>query len=70
MNTFLHTASMALGRSHRVMQDKGPFEIKFKDNKYDQTFYQYINIDGEYFKLKNPDTIIVKQAEIFKNGKI
>ena len=43
--------------------------IKFKEDVGD--FYIYINLDGEYFKIKNADSMILQRAtEEFKNGKL
>ncbi len=60
---------MSLGRGHRIAQEQGPIEIKFKDQARD--FYTYMNIDGEYYKLRNPDLVTVELAwNCSETGKI
>lgn len=49
---------MGLGMSKRLGQEKGPFEIKFKDFDHDSN--TYINVDGEYYMLRNPDLLTIK----------
>lgn len=59
---------MGLGRGFRVAQENGPLEIKFKAMEED--FHTFIDVDGEYFKLRNPDTIHIKLSKNFKNGRM
>jgi len=52
---------LALGKGRRVAQDKGPFLIKFKDPKKEKgSLNTYMQIDGEYFKLVNPEKIEIR----------
>jgi len=59
---------MSLGRTKRLGQEKGPFEIKFKD--FDQDFYTFCNVDGEYYKFMNPDVMTIKLTEKLPKGRI
>lgn len=67
-NSFNYVVDMGLGRAKKIAQDKGPMEIKYKkDKKEIKTFMQ---IDGESYMLKNPDSINIKLADVFPNGKL
>eukprot|EP00347_Sterkiella_histriomuscorum_P014386 403361066 len=69
-NTTYTVVSIALGRGYRVAQDKGPFEIKFKDQN-GEDFYTYMHIDGEFYKLKNPDVLTIQLAkDCVQDGKL
>ena len=65
---FTNIPCMALGRGFRVAQESGPMEIKFREMPTD--FHTFIDVDGEYFKLRNPDTIQIKLSKNFKNGRM
>jgi hypothetical protein len=60
---------LVLGKGQRVAQEKGPFVIKFKEPEVDKSgkinknLETYFNIDGEFFKLINPDKIVIKLSE-------
>lgn len=51
----------------RVAQEQGPFTIQFLN---EPNLVTYLNIDGEYFKLVNPDRIIVKLCSALEDGKL
>lgn len=45
-------------KGYRMIQDEGPIEFKFKDsNIANGDSFTYLNIDGEFYKMKNPDTV-------------
>jgi hypothetical protein len=67
-NTFNYTLDLGLGRSKKVAQDKGPFEIKYK--KYERKFDTYLMVDGEFYTLRNPDNIVVELTNELPNGKL
>ena len=50
---------MGIGKCYRVAQDEGPIEWRFKEGKKDNNsdYYSYLNIDGEFYKMKNPEKI-------------
>lgn len=54
--------NLALGKALRVAQDKGPFVIKFKqsDNPVQAPLETYMQIDGEYYKVLNPEKIEIR----------
>lgn len=61
------------GDFKRVFQGKGPFKLNFRqsdesnDHKPVVTYFQ---VDGEYFKLSNPDHLVIKQTPFIPGGKI
>ena len=55
---FKSILGLGIGKCYRVAQDEGPIEWRFKEGKKDNTdYYSYLNIDGEYYKMKNPEKI-------------
>ena len=46
-----------LRKGWRIAQDEGPIEFKFK--QYEGDSFTYMNVDGEFYKLKNPDTVTI-----------
>ena len=51
------------------MQDKGPIEWRFKDQGKD--VYTYVHIDGEFYKLKNAESITFTLAtDALPNGQL
>lgn len=53
--TYASSVHAGLGITKRVAQDKGPFMLKFKDID----FTTFINIDGEFYEVRNIDKIII-----------
>ncbi len=55
-----------------MAQDEGPIEFKFKDsNIANGDSFTYLNVDGEYYKMKNPDTVKVQLAkDILPKGQL
>lgn len=62
---------MLPGQAKRVAQGNGPYVINF--NKVDmqgRPITTYINIDGEYYQLKSPQSITLYPTRKLKNGKV
>lgn len=58
---------LGLGKLQRISQSQGPLKIEFKNSKDD--FDSFINIDGEYFMLRNPKRVVIESAlDIFEGG--
>lgn len=70
--------NLALGKSLRVAQDKGPFRIKFKNPSEKTGILKnklahntaYMQIDGEYFKVVNADKIEIRLNPSFPRLKV
>ena len=60
--SFQYTIDIGLGICKRIAQEKGPITFKFKkqDDMKLQDYFTYMQIDGEVYKLKNPDRIKLK----------
>ena len=56
-----------LSRDLRVAQAEGPFVLKFRDTPGLETF---LNIDGEYFRLLQPDRLVVKLCSALQDGRL
>eukprot|EP00826_Nyctotherus_ovalis_P057329 TRINITY_DN7833_c0_g1_i1.p1 TRINITY_DN7833_c0_g1~~TRINITY_DN7833_c0_g1_i1.p1 ORF type:complete len:177 (+),score=43.83 TRINITY_DN7833_c0_g1_i1:36-533(+) len=52
--------ALVSGNTRRIAQDGGPFKIEFKRGDV----VTYMNIDGEFYKVKNPVQATVKLATI------
>ena len=50
-----------LRRGWRLAQEEGPIEFKFR--RFDNDNFTYMNIDGEFYKIKNPDTVTIQLAK-------
>jgi hypothetical protein len=50
-----------LKKGWRLAQDEGPIEFKFRETQNDS--FTYMNVDGEFYKLKNPDTVTIRLAK-------
>lgn len=61
---------LALGKGNRVAQEKGPFVIKFKEPSQKKDITSYLQIDGEFFKVVNPDKVEIKLSEQFGHLKV
>ena len=58
-----------LKKGWRIAQDEGPIEFKFK--QFEDDSFTYMNVDGEFYKLKNPDTVTIQLArEALPGGKL
>ena len=66
VSSLLH---MGLGATNRIGQEKGTIQIFFKEIEQ-KDLYTYFQIDGEYFKVKNPSHIIFKLSDQLKNIKV
>lgn len=60
---------MSIGKLNRVAQEKGPMIIHFKEIE-GKNLDTYFEIDGEYFKLRNPLRIEVSPSKLLKNVRI
>jgi len=67
---------LALGSAQRVAQDKGPFVIKFREpmefakkHRVPQ-MVTYMQIDGEYYKVVNPDRVEIRLNPQFSRVKV
>ena len=58
---------MATQQFIRVAQAEGPFVLKFRDTPGLETF---LNIDGEYFRLLQPDRLVVKLCSALQDGRL
>jgi hypothetical protein len=62
--------------AHRVAQEKGPFIVKFKDPQLFKDKHKlpnmvtYMQIDGEYYKVINPDRIEIRLNPTFPKVKV
>jgi hypothetical protein len=54
LSSFSSIINMGIGKSKRVAQSEGPLVFNFRNRS--QT---YINIDGEFLKLINPERITI-----------
>ena len=59
---------MTLDRCKRVGQAGGPICIRFK--RQETQFIAYINVDGEFFKVRNPVSLTLRLANWLNNGSI
>jgi hypothetical protein len=50
-----------LKKGWRLAQDEGPIEFKFRETQNDS--FTYMNVDGEFYKLKNPETVTIRLAK-------
>eukprot|EP00352_Strombidinopsis_acuminata_P001142 CAMPEP_0176345694 /NCGR_PEP_ID=MMETSP0126-20121128/5668_1 /TAXON_ID=141414 ORGANISM="Strombidinopsis acuminatum, Strain SPMC142" /NCGR_SAMPLE_ID=MMETSP0126 /ASSEMBLY_ACC=CAM_ASM_000229 /LENGTH=80 /DNA_ID=CAMNT_0017692835 /DNA_START=1515 /DNA_END=1757 /DNA_ORIENTATION=- len=56
--TYDSVLDMAVETPNRLGQAQGPIELKFTEGGQGKPdVYSFLNIDGEYFKLKNPDKL-------------
>ena len=55
----------------RLGQAAGPFELKFSDEEnMKQDFVHFIQIDGEFFKVKNLSSITFRLAQNLPEGSL
>ena len=55
----------------RLGQASGPFELKFSDEEnVKQDFVHFIQIDGEFFKVKNLSSITFRLAQNLPEGSL
>ena len=70
-DTFAGFFHLALGKGNRIGQEKGPIVIKFKDfHKMQRKLETYLQIDGEFFKVVNPDKVVVRLSQEYGHLKI
>ena len=62
------------GFAQKLYQGKGPFILKFKSEPNDEeTEYLnkvYLNVDGEFFHLKQPESLIIRLNKKICDGQI
>ena len=54
--------NLILDKSRRLGQAEGPFEIKFSDDDNDKDFIHFLQIDGEFMKVKNLSSLTFRLA--------
>ena len=63
-------AGMGLGLFTRVGQSRGPVTFKFGTKEVptgDDEFYTFVNVDGEFVRVKNTESITIKPAMFLEN---
>jgi hypothetical protein len=62
------------GYAQKLYQGKGPFIFKFKSEpNYNEIEYLnkvYLNVDGEFFHLKQPESLIIRLNKKICDGQI
>ena len=65
---------VARGLANRIYQGKGPFFLEFKKNPNEAEKVGlenvYLNVDGEYFHVKNPSQIYIRLNTDFCGGQL
>jgi diacylglycerol kinase (ATP) len=57
---------LSLGKPNRIAQDKGPFTIHFNEpTAKGGVISTYFQIDGEYYKVVNPEKVTIKLSDQF-----
>ena len=63
--------NLILDKSRRLGQAGGPFEIKFSDDdSSEQDFVHFIQIDGEFMKVKNLASLTFRLATNLPEGSL
>ena len=63
--------NLILDKSRRLGQAGGPFEIKLSDDDADETDrIHFVQIDGEYLKIKNLASITFRLAQDIPDGSL
>ena len=71
LNIISSAMNLALGKAHRLAQEKGPFIIKFKSPTPRQPrLVTYMQMDGEFYKVQNADRIEIKLNPSFPRLKV
>ncbi|KAF4742907.1 hypothetical protein FOZ62_026702 [Perkinsus olseni] len=60
MLSFYLDVAFKIGNARRLYQGSGPFEFNFKKSTPTKRYYTYMQVDGEYYKVFNPDKAVVK----------
>ncbi|CAK65676.1 unnamed protein product (macronuclear) [Paramecium tetraurelia] len=55
------------GQATRLSQSKGPLKLNFKQNELLRTYFQ---IDGQYFSITNPSSVLIRSCQSLPQGKI
>jgi hypothetical protein len=64
------TLHLGLGKGLRIAQEKGPFNIYFKEPSNIRNVITYMQIDGEFYKLVNPERIQIQLSPNFGHLKV
>ena len=64
------TLHLGLGKGLRLAQEKGPFNIYFKQPVNNRPLETYMQIDGEFYKLVNPHHIEITLSPQFGHLKV
>ena len=62
--------NLVLDKSRRLGQAGGPFEIKFSDDESTQDFVHFLQIDGEFMKVKNLASLTFRLAHNLPDGSL
>jgi len=69
INIISNMVNLSLGKGSRIGQEKGPLIIHFKQGQK-RALVTYMQIDGEYYRLVNPQKIEVSLADRFGHMRI
>ncbi|CDW72988.1 diacylglycerol [Stylonychia lemnae] len=61
--TIASTIHLGLGKGQRIAQEKGIFNIHFREPAEGKYLTTYIQIDGEFYRLENPEKIQIKLSD-------
>lgn len=63
--------NLILDKSRRLAQAAGPFEFKFADDEEtQQDFIHFLQIDGEFMKVKNLASLTFRLAKNLPEGSL
>ena len=58
------------GFADKIVQGEGPFFIKFKEYPDDKEHKTFLQIDGEFLKVRHPKQIFLKKSTMFPGSRI
>ena len=62
---------LAQGNARRIGQADGVITLRFNDMDAEtEDFYSFFQVDGEFFKVKNPVSLKIQLSQKLKNGSI
>jgi len=62
--------NLILDKSRRLAQAGGPFELKFSDDDTSDDFIHFIQVDGEFMKVKNLASLTFRLASNLPEGSL
>ena len=68
--TISSVVHLALGKGLRVAQEKGTFVFYFQEPKGNKRMETYIQIDGEFYKVFNPEKIEIALSPVFGHMRV